>query len=98
MKTTTVYLLHFSDKLANHAQHYVGSTNDLDARLAAHASGAGAAIMAAVKRAGLTFICARTWAGDRQLERRIKRYAKATALCPICNPNHKAKGRKFQEA
>jgi putative endonuclease len=92
----TIYLLHFDQPLGNlsnprgQARHYLGYTEDLQARLEAHESGNGAAIMAAVARAlvlyplslgqrtrgdkyraGITWTLARTWDGDRVLERRL---------------------------
>ncbi len=82
--TSTVYLIHF-DKPYRHAQHYLGYTNDLDARLAAHASGNGARLMEVVANAGITWRLAQTWAGGRELERRLKRQKNSPRLCPICN-------------
>jgi hypothetical protein len=41
MSTGTVYLLHFSAPY-RHARHYTGWTDDLPARLTAHAAGRGA--------------------------------------------------------
>ena len=87
MKTTTVYLLHFSAPLGNErhqAQHYLGSAIDLAARLAEHRDGSGARIMQAVKERGFTFECVRTWPGGRQAERKLKRRKKARQLCPVC--------------
>jgi len=79
MKTTgTVYLIHFErpigdlDNPRGQAQHYLGFTEDLEARLEAHRTGNGSAIMAAVARAGVGWHLVRTWAGDRNLERRLK--------------------------
>ena len=81
----TVYLLHFETKLA-HAQHYLGSTDDLENRLACHRKGNGARLMAVVTALGITWRLARTWPGDRALERRLKRRKEGRRLCPICNP------------
>ena len=81
----TVYLLHFETKLA-HAQHYLGSTDDLENRLACHRKGNGARLMAVVTALGITWRLARTWPGDRTLERRLKRRKEGRRLCPICNP------------
>ena|SRR5579864_3377871 len=67
-----VYLLHFSARLSGHAQHYLGSADDIPARLADHESGRGARIMAAAKAAGLTWVVARTWPGGRTAERHLK--------------------------
>lgn len=87
----TVYLLHFTQPigdLANprgHAQHYLGSADNLTQRLASHQVGHGAAIMRACKERGIGFALARTWPGGRQEERRLKNRHNARALCPICN-------------
>ena len=86
----TVYLIHFEQPLGDarnphgQAQHYIGFTDDLDARLEAHRKGNGAAIMAAVSRAGIGWTLARTWAGGRDLEKQLKRRKKARCLCPVC--------------
>ena len=42
----TIYLLHFSAKVADHAGHYLGWASDLDSRLAQHAAGTGARLTA----------------------------------------------------
>jgi predicted GIY-YIG superfamily endonuclease len=79
----TVYLLHFSHPY-HHAQHYLGSTNNLDARLAEHRTGQGARLTQVIRDAGIQFTLARTWEGGRDLERRLKRWHKSPELCPIC--------------
>lgn len=78
----TIYLLHFS-RPYKHAAHYTGWTSDLDARLAEHASGRGARLLAVVQAEGITWQLARTWTGDRYLERRLKQRG-ASRRCPIC--------------
>jgi len=86
----TVYLIHFDTPLGNtdnprgQAQHYIGYTDNLAERIEAHRHGNGAAIMAAVCRAGIGWRVVRTWVGGRDLERRLKRRKKARCLCPIC--------------
>ena len=86
----TVYLIHFDRPIGDlsnprgQAQHYLGFTEDLDARLQAHRTGNGSAIMAAVTRAGVGWELARTWEGDRGLERRLKNRHNSPKLCPIC--------------
>ncbi len=55
----TVYLIHF-DKPYRHARHYLGYTDDLDARLAAHANSNGARLMEVIVEAGITWQLART--------------------------------------
>lgn len=78
-----IYLLHFSARY-HHAGHYLGFTVDLRQRLALHENGRGARLIQVINSAGIDFVLARTWCGDRQLERRLKRYKKSPALCPIC--------------
>ena len=86
----TVYLIHFDAPLGNtsnprgQAQHYIGYTDNLAERIETHRHGNGAAIMAAVRRAGIGWEVVRTWAGGRDLERQLKRRKKARCLCPIC--------------
>ena len=74
----TVYLIHFDAPLGNtsnprgQAQHYIGYTDNLAERIETHRHGNGAAIMAAVRRAGIGWEVVRTWAGGRDLERQTK--------------------------
>jgi predicted GIY-YIG superfamily endonuclease len=81
--TGTVYLLHF-DQPYRHARHYIGWTTDLAARLAEHARGQGARLLAVVREAGITWRLARTWPGDRRRERQIKNQGGAARCCPCC--------------
>jgi predicted GIY-YIG superfamily endonuclease len=67
-----IYLLHFNQPY-RHARHYTGWAADLDARLAEHAAGRGARLLAVVKDAGITWTLARTWPGTRTRERQIKK-------------------------
>jgi predicted GIY-YIG superfamily endonuclease len=82
----TVYLLHL-DEPFGHARHYTGWASDLHGRLAHHAAGTGANLLRHVAKAGIGWQLARTWQGDRYLERRIKRRGGATRRCPICRPD-----------
>ncbi len=66
-------------------QHYIGWTDDLEARLKEHRSGNGARLMSAVQRAGINWECVRTWVGTIRKEKELKRRKKAAAFCPICN-------------
>jgi hypothetical protein len=90
MGKPTVYLIHFDKPLGNlanprgQARHYLGYTEDLDARLEAHRQGNGSAIMAAVADAGIPWRLVRTWEGDRSLERQLKDQHNSPRLCPIC--------------
>jgi predicted GIY-YIG superfamily endonuclease len=83
--TGTVYLIHL-DKPYKHARHYLGWTNNLDARLEAHQAGHGARLMEVVKAAGITWRLARTWPGSRDRERAIKNRHEAPRLCLECSP------------
>ncbi len=80
----TVYLLHFDEKY-KHAGHYLGYTANLEQRLEQHASGTGARLTQVVAQAGISWELARTWEGDRSVERRLKGYHSGRKLCPICN-------------
>ncbi len=78
-----VYLLHF-DRPYRHATHYTGWTEDLPARLAEHAAGRGARLIAVIQSAGIGWTLARTWPGTRAYERRLKRQGGASRRCPLC--------------
>jgi hypothetical protein len=79
----TVYLLHFT-KPYKHARHYMGFTTDLPSRIAMHSEGRGARLVEVVIGHGIGFVLARTWQGDRFLERALKRRRMAPRYCPIC--------------
>lgn len=93
MAAGTVYLLHLSTKVADHAGHYCGWTRDLQARLEEHRAGRGARLLAVCRERGITFELARTWAGSRQDERRIKRMKAGPRLCPVCRQQRKETAR-----
>ena len=79
-----IYLLHF-ERSYHHARHYLGYTDDLEGRLAAHRAGRGSPLVAAAVRDGIDFALAATWPGDRHQERRLHRYRNSPRrLCPIC--------------
>jgi predicted GIY-YIG superfamily endonuclease len=84
-KHPTVYLLHFV-KPYKHARHYLGYSTNLDKRITDHLAGMGARLLEVVTDAGIEWKLARTWRGDRELERRLKNRKEAPKLCPICNP------------
>ena len=79
----TVYLIHF-DRSYKHSRHYLGYAEDLAARVERHRAGAGARLMEVISAAGITWRVARTWPGDRGLERKLKRRKDAPHICPIC--------------
>ena len=93
MKTSVVYLIHFFAPY-RHARHYLGSTADLDARLAEHQRGAGARLMEVIASAGINWTCARAWSGDRRTERMLKQRKDACALCPLCRRERRARQRQ----
>jgi len=83
-ETGTTYLLHF-DRPYGHARHYVGWTQDLAARLQAHARGRGARLVQVVVKAGIGFRLARTWPeSTRDREDLIKHAGGARRYCPEC--------------
>jgi predicted GIY-YIG superfamily endonuclease len=82
-RTGTVYLLHF-DRPYAHAAHYTGWTADLHQRLADHAAGRGARLLAVIDAAGIGYRLARTWPGTRATERALKRQGGASRRCPLC--------------
>jgi predicted GIY-YIG superfamily endonuclease len=88
----TVYLIHF-DRPYHHARHYIGYTEDVDARLARHHAGNGAKLLAAVRRAGIGYEMVRTWEGvGRDFERKLKNQKNAPRLCPVCKARKRKKG------
>lgn len=88
MRTSIVYLLHFS-KPFSHARHYLGSTNNLEQRFSDHINGQGATLTREASLAGIKMSIVRTWDGDRTFERQLKNQKQGPRLCPICNPNVK---------
>ena len=81
---SVVYLIHFNTPY-RHARHYVGFTTNLDRRITDHLCGMGARLMEVITAAGIEWKVARTWQGNRQLERRIKNRKHAALLCPLCS-------------
>ena len=98
----TVYLLHYRKAIGNphcnlgQAQHYLGSTNNLAARLEQHQNGTGARITEVFAERSIDFILVRTWAGSRDLERHLKSRHNNRILCPLCNPNAMSLAMKFK--
>jgi len=81
--TMAVYLIHFEHPY-KHARHYLGSTNDLQARLQHHQAGTGARLMEVVTKAGIRWHVSRTWQGGRDVERALKTWKNSPKLCPTC--------------
>jgi predicted GIY-YIG superfamily endonuclease len=86
----TIYLIHF-DQPYKHARHYIGWAIDVVKRLAEHAAGRGAHLMAVIKDAGITWQLARTWPGDRRRERALKNMGGARRRCPLCGVHPQAR-------
>ena len=93
-----MYLLHF-DRLyvpypgaprRDCARHYVGRAKNVKRRLAEHAAGRGARLLAVVREAGIGWQLARMWPGSRDRERQIKRQGGHARKCPLCGvkPRH----------
>ena len=83
------YLLHFDRPYVSAngkgmAGHYLGSTKNLKRRLAEHAAGRGARLLAVVQAAGIGWELARLWPGGRARERQLKRQGGHARLCPLC--------------
>jgi len=79
------YLLHFSEPY-KHAKHYLGTAEDLAARLAQHRAGHAARLTQVVVQAGIQLALVRTWPGGRTQERQLKRQKNGPRLCPVCHP------------
>lgn len=89
MFTTETYLLHFEKPIGSKkhsAQHYFGSSKDVEARLRMHRTGtSGVSIVDAFFREGIRFALARVWRGGRAYERMVKNRKKSGAYyCPYC--------------
>jgi predicted GIY-YIG superfamily endonuclease len=83
------YLLHFDRPYVSAngkgiAGHYLGSTKNLQRRLAEHAAGRGARLLAVVQAAGIGWELTRLWPGGRARERQLKRQGSRARLCPLC--------------
>jgi hypothetical protein len=81
-----IYLLHF-DRPYKHARHYIGYTDNLEARLQRHRSGQGARLIEVIISVGINFVLARVWQGDRYFERKLHNRKNSKFLCPICKEN-----------
>jgi hypothetical protein len=91
MAAPVVYLVHLQGRLGSDhprggAQHYLGTTVDLDRRLAQHRDGTAARMLAAANQLGIGYDVVRTWPGGRDVERRLKRQRNAPRMCPTCAP------------
>jgi predicted GIY-YIG superfamily endonuclease len=84
-----IYLLHFEEPLS-HAQHYLGSTTDLEERVRRHRAGQGARLTQVLHERSRAWKLAAVFmphsptASVRGLERAAKQRHGAAAYCPIC--------------
>lgn len=79
------YFINYQLLVIKRARHYLGYTEDLEARVTAHRAGRGSPLVAAAVRDGIDFCVAATSPGDRTEERRLHRYRNSPQrLCPIC--------------
>ena len=80
----TTYLLHF-DRPYQHAQHYIGWSQNLAVRLDAHLRGRGARLVEVARKAGIGFTLARTWPETtKDREDLLKHRGSARRFCPEC--------------
>ncbi len=91
----TVYLIHFATPY-KHVRHYLGSTDDLEARIERHRAGNGARLMEVITGAGIGWTVVRTWEGGRKLERRLKNWKHAAQFCPACSGEKASKRAVFE--
>lgn len=77
-----VYLIHF-ERPYRHAGHYLGYSDNLAARIAAHEHGNGAKLMEVITRNDIRWSVVKVWPGDRTLERKLKNRS-GSRLCPVC--------------
>ena len=89
-----IYIIHF-DEPYFHARHYVGycAEGALEKRLVQHRQGRGSRLMLAIEIAGIEWTVALTAAGDRHLERSLKRAKNTARFCPICLHERRRLGR-----
>lgn len=85
----TIYLIHF-DRRYRHAGHYLGWAKSLPKRMQHHRSGTGARLLAVVNDQGIPWDVVRTWEGDRNRERQLKKQGGASRLCPVCKQQKEA--------
>ena len=79
-----VYLLHYKMPLY-HARHYLGNTSNLKNRIRLHRSGQSKAhLPVAFHKLGIDFVVSRTWAGEFELEKQLKKCKNNRKLCPLC--------------
>jgi len=90
----SVYLVHFARRYHG-AQHYLGFSTDVPARVKAHRAGRGAPLLAAVTKRGIAWRVVRTWRRkDGFFEQALKHKHALKDLCPACSgPNAHKRGK-----
>lgn len=90
------YLLCFN-KPYRHARHYLGWSDDIEARVEQHLAGKGARLVSVVMQSGVRVDLVRTWEGySRIQERELKNKRNAAYLCPRCARTRKVRRRLEQ--
>jgi hypothetical protein len=92
--TGVVYLLHFHQRLGTGRHYAQHSAYDLVSRLAEHAAGRGARLLAAAREQSVSWHLVRQWPGGRAEERALKDARNAPRCCPECAA---AAGRQAQQ-
>jgi hypothetical protein len=86
----TVYLVHANRSLHG-AQHYLGFSTNVPARVARHKAGRGTPLLGAMTKRGIGWRVVRQWHGkDGYFEKELKQRFALADLCPKC----KRKGRR----
>jgi predicted GIY-YIG superfamily endonuclease len=81
----SVYLVHLARRYKG-AQHYLGFSTDIPARVKAHRADRGAPLLAAVSKRGIPWHVVRTWQKkDGNFEQHLKRGYALKDLCPLCS-------------
>jgi predicted GIY-YIG superfamily endonuclease len=82
----TVYLIHLDAPIPGGSnRHYLGWSEDLTERLAAHATSTGAKFLREANRHGIAWHIVMLWPGaTSKLERQIKKSKHLHRFCPVC--------------
>jgi predicted GIY-YIG superfamily endonuclease len=78
-----IYVLHFDEKY-KHAGHYLGYTNNVERRMQQHRSGHSVPLMDAVNAAGIPWMLAATFKGDKAMEKALRHRKNTPRFCPQC--------------
>lgn len=90
--TQILYLLHFETPMS-HAQHYLGSTDNVRRRIKRHRDQQGARITSVATERNIQLIVAGLFQPKdpsdniRKIEANAKLLKNGRRYCPICNPN-----------